>query len=775
MKSPIYQFFAKTPPFSLLPKKELETISGKTTIENCSTGAILSVQDETTIDNVYIVKNGYLEIYYKKEGRKTIKNTIRTGEIFGGISLLMNFGLSVRTVTAARDTLLYVIEKDVFLEISERNKSFHQYFIKEFQSRMADDSYASIIETARALNFLSEIAPFSFLPKDELEIIASKFSIVQYPKGEIIFIQGRSKIDHLHIIKKGAAERYYEEKDNKKLRGLLSDGDIFGGISMLLNEQVAVRTLKATEDTFFYTLPCEYFLAVCDRFSLFSEYFTHTFGKRMLDKSYASIIAKNLVPREEAPQFFNQSVSNIYSTDIVACGNDLSIKEAARIMSRQNCSSIFIRDSENRMIGIVTDNDLRKKVISKGYDIDKPISDIMSSPLEVIPAQSLIFDALMRMMQKNLKHLAVVDSDEKVMGVITNHDLLTSQGQSPVFLIREISKAATIETILEKHNQVPKLIQNLINSGAKAKNVNRFITTVSDSILNRLIEFAIKELGPPPAKFVFMVLGSEGRNEQTLKTDQDNAIVFEDVPAAEKEDVNEYFLKFGNKVCAWLDQAGYDYCTGDIMAKNPRWCQPLSTWKEYFYKWIHAAKPEDLLRSSIFFDFRGAYGDVELINQLRRYLFNTLVGWAGFFRHLTENALYFKPPIGFFRDFVVESKGEHRDSFDIKHAMMPIIDFARVHALKNGIEQTNTLERLHQIYLQNKMAYTDYNEIELAYSFLMQLRFIRQISAIEKKQKPNNYINPKKLSGIEQKMLKEIFKKIESMQANLGFEFTGIM
>ena len=342
-------------------------------------------------------------------------------------------------------------------------------------------------------------------------------------------------------------------------------------------------------------------------------------------------------------------------------------------------------------------------------------------------------------------------------------------------LCREIITASSIDEIIDKHKRLPKLIQALINNGAKAKNVTRFITTVSDTILNKIIGFAINDLGTPPAPFVFMIMGSEGRKEQTLKTDQDNAIIYDDFPEDKEDGVREYFLKFGEKVCTWLDMAGYEFCKGDVMAKNPKWCQPLSVWKKYFNSWIYTAEAEDLLKSSIFFDFRCAYGDSNLTGQLREYLLKSLGGWAGFFRHLSENALCFKPPIGFFRNFVVESKGKHRDSLDIKSAMTPIVDFARIYALKNGIEETNTQERLYQLYLKNILTWQDYNEINQSYSFMMQLRFVRQVaSVIDEKSKPDNYINPKKLSRMEQTMLKEIFKKIERIQVKLSFDFIGM-
>lgn len=774
MNQAVFDFLSKTIPFQLLPLKEIERLVEKITVKHYAKDSILSVQDKTTLDQVYVVKSGSLELYHQKDGKKSVKGTIHQGEIFGGISILMNSGLSVRTVKTIEDSSLCLISKTLFLDICKQYNKFNDFFSKEFRNRMVDDSYASIISTSQALNFIKDLVPFSFLPREALEEVADSLSILRIPKNDIVFLQGQSKVDHLYIIQKGVAERYYEEDNNKNLRGLLGEGDMFGGISMLLNDMIAVRTLKTTEETFFYRLAQDRFFDLCQKHKIFSEYFTDTFGKRMLDRSYAAIITRDRGTKEAGPRFFNQPISNIVSNRLVSCDQDISIQDAAKIMSVEKCSSIFIKDRSETIIGVVTDNDLRNKVIAKGISTAKPISEIMSSPLNTISAQALVFEALISMMQMNIKHLAVTDARGKVFGVVTNHDLLKSQGQSPVFVIREIVMATGLNALIEKHKQMPILIHNLITNGAKAKNVNRFITTVSDMILKKIIGYALNELGEPPVKFAFMIMGSEGRKEQTLKTDQDNAIVYEDVPAEQKEEVNGYFLKFGEKVSDWLDQVGYDYCDGGIMAKNPKWCQSLSVWKQYFSKWIHAAKPENLLRSSIFFDFRGAYGHMELIHQLREFLFKSLVGWSGFFRHLTENALYFKPPIGFFRNFVVESKGEHRDSFDIKHAMMPVVDFARIHALNNRIEETNTLERLHQLFLRDVLSKTEYKEIDQAYSFLMQMRFMRQITAIEDGKKPDNYINPKKLSRIEQKMLKEIFKKIENMQTKLSFEFTGM-
>jgi len=609
----------------------------------------------------------------------------------------------------------------------------------------------------QAFQFLSKLPPFTFLPEEELQKIAMAVSVKHCPKETELFVQGRSRFEHLYIIRKGAVERYYKENDKEILHEFLSDGDIFGGVSMLLHEGISARMIRTKADTDFYILPKKYFLDLCSRYEAFSKYFSDIFGKLMLDKSFAAIIAKSMQPNEDVvPQFFNQPVENVYARDLVFCETDATIQEAAVMMSRRRCSSIFVREPDGDFIGIVTDNDLRKKVIGAGCDIKRPVAEIMSSPLVAIPARAPVFEVLMSMMQKNIKHLAVTDAGGKVAGAVTISDLIAAQGQSAFFLLREIDAAGRIEDVTDKHSRLPRLIHNLINSGVKADNVAMLISTISDAILNKLIGFAMNELGPPPAGFVFLILGSEGRREQTLKTDQDNAILFEDQPSEFTESVRGYFLKFGEKVCTWLDQAGYAFCNGA--------------------KWISTVEPEALMQSSIFFDFRGGYGDTNLDAQLRKHLFASFADRPNFFRYLAENSLYPKPPLGFFGNFVVESKGEHRDAFDIKSSMTTIVNFTRAYALYHGIEETNTQERLNRLFLKNVLSWRDYHELEQSYSYLMQLRFVRQVEAVMRENgKPDNYIKPKTLSRMEQTMLREIFKSIEKFQAKMSVDFIGAL
>jgi len=344
-------------------------------------------------------------------------------------------------------------------------------------------------------------------------------------------------------------------------------------------------------------------------------------------------------------------------------------------------------------------------------------------------------------------------------------------------LLRKITQAENLETIMGKHSQLPRLIHTMLKGGSKIRSITWLITTFADAILEKLITFAIKALGPPPVAFAFITLGSEGRQEQTLKTDQDNAIVFQDLPkdsGLNEKDVQQYFLELGKMVCTWLDQAGYDFCLGGIMGQNRKWCQPLSTWKRYFSEWIHAPEPEALLHASIFFDFRLSYGDRNITNRLEKHFFRSLSGWPGFYRHMTENAVYFRPPMGFWGNFSLEPKGPHKNCLDIKMAMTPIVDFARIYSLNHGIKDTNTQARLYQLYLKQVLSRKDYTEIEQAYGLMMQIRLIRQIHAIiGENVKPHNYVNPKTLSVMERKMLKEILKMIKGLQNRLSFEFIG--
>ena len=605
VKTPrVFDYLSGMPHFSFVSEEERKAVSEKAAYESYPEGHVYAVQGQTEIQDIFVVVKGSLSLYDGGGDDKRLIGHIKPGEVFGGISILLNGGVSLRTVVVDRDCSGIAIPRGIFQDLCTRSKVFYEYFLENFSSHIFDPALTNIIETGQTRHFLARVDPFSFLPAEEIDPIVSQLSMVHYPKGAVLFVQGRSRVGYLYILQKGSAERYYEEGRKKTMSGMLGEGDAYGGISMLLNDGISVRTLQVTEDSYFYLLPKQQFLDICARNEAFSEYFTDIFGKRMLERSYARIVANTAHPKEEGSLFFNRLVTDIYAQNPAFCGMDASIRDTACIMRGRHIGSVFIQDEKGRCVGVVTERDLTEKVIAEGIDPAPAGVRGHVVPVRAIPGQALVFEALMVMMQENIRHLAVTGADDAVIGVLSSRDLLAAQGHSPLLLLREIADAGDMDAIIQRRGKVPEMVRGLIASGVQAKNVTRFITAVSDAILDKLVGYALDTLGAPPARFAFMIMGSEGRREQTLKTDQDNAIVFEDVPASRQAEVTDYFLKFGETVCNLLDQAGYAFCTGGVMAKNPKWCQPLSAWKNDFSSWIHAAEPEDLLQASIFFDFR---------------------------------------------------------------------------------------------------------------------------------------------------------------------------
>ena len=479
-----------------------------------------------------------------------------------------------------------------------------------------------------------------------------------------------------------------------------------------------------------------------------------------------------IVEMQTALLFLNQPVRDSVQAAL-SCDMTTPISKAALLMARNHTSAILVRTPENDVVGIVTDSDLRDRVVASERNADRPVFEVMSSPIIWVPDRALLFEAALLMQEKGIAHLVVRDGDEEVIGMLSSRDLLQVDRYSSSFLLREIHGANTVDEIVRAHDRLPLLVSALMSSGANSRNIARIVASVSDSITSQLIRIAVDELGPPPCKFAFLALGSEGREEQTLKTDQDNAILYEDTSNQNPEEDRNYFLKLGEKVCNYLAQAGYTFCAGEAMAKNPRWCQPLSVWKDNFTQWIRNSDPNDLIAISIFFDFRCVYGSKASADELQEHVNKTANGRAAFFQHLTINALQYKPPISFFGNILVGASEDQPEAFDIKRAMMPIVDFARIYTLFKGTGRTNTLDRLQRIREEDVLNKSEYEDIVRAYDYLMTLRFKHQTRQLGDGHAPDNFINPKELAQIELVTLKKTLTQIAEFQAKLRTEFTG--
>jgi CBS domain-containing protein len=273
--------------------------------------------------------------------------------------------------------------------------------------------------------------------------------------------------------------------------------------------------------------------------------------------------------------------------------------------------------------------------------------------------------------------------------------------------------------------------------------------------------------------FAFLVMGSAGREEQTLATDQDNAILFRDVEPDKLQEVQAWFLRLGSLVNDWLNEAGYHFCKGKIMAGNPEWCQPLGTWKNNFSTWIASAEPQDLLDINIFFDFRPAWGEPELAEALHEHIHSEISHHPAFFIFMTGNIQRLKPPLNLFGNIQVGSSGSQPGTFDIKMAMLPVVDLARLYALREGIRETGTLARMLRLHQKGMLTEAEYNDRVETYKALMSIRFRHQVDQMLAGLPADNFIQPQKLTQLEQKLLKQIFGQITDFIAKAGQDFKG--
>ena len=479
-----------------------------------------------------------------------------------------------------------------------------------------------------------------------------------------------------------------------------------------------------------------------------------------------------IIELQTSLRFLNEPVEH-FAMSIVACNMNWPIFRVAKVMTRKKYSAALLMSDDNEYIGIISDRDLRERVVAESYDVNRPAREVMSSPIVSIPSTALVYHTLMFMHEKGIRHLAVKDREGNIIGTISSEELLQVHRQSSTFLLREIEMAESVDDLIAVQAKVPRLVKALIDSGARARNITQTITTIFDAVLDKLIEFAVADMGAPPARYAFLALGSIGRKEQTLISDQDNAILYEDVAPERAAQTRDYFLQLAKRVCDGLNACGYVYCKGEAMAMNPRWCQPLSQWQEYFHTWITQSNPQDLIDLSIFFDFRCVHGDGRLAGQLREYLFKTAEGQSGFMQHLMKNSLQHRLPLGLLGRIVVESKGDHPETFDVKNATLFLIDYARIYAIRDKIHETNTLERLQGILQKGIINKTTYDELLQAYHFLMQLRFKHHSAQMARNEPANNFINPGTLTQIERNTLKHTFAQISSIQKKLNYDFSG--
>lgn len=613
--------------------------------------------------------------------------------------------------------------------------------------------------------FLRNVPPFQFLEDNSLSDIAADISLEFYPNGTTILRQDGPPSDVLRIIKKGGVKVFISSENGEEvIIDYRSEGDAFGLLSLVGGDKSRANVV-AIDDTICYLVKKEKIVKLIDTNPLFTEFFLKSFLNKYIDKTYKEMHNKSLLYGGGEKLLFTTPVGEIATKDVMTASQEITIQEAAEIMSREKNSSLVLVDREGVPTGIVTDRDLRDKVVAKGRNLNDKINRIMSVSLIKAEAREYCFEALLKMIRYNIHHLLVVD-EGRMKGIITNHDLLMLQGTSPISVAREIEGQQTIEGLIPVSKKINKIIGLLLNEGARASNITRIISEINDRLQRKILEITEKKLGMPPVNYCWIIFGSEGRKEQTFRTDQDNAIIYADPYSDEEEvEIRRYFSDFAASVRESLVLCGFPVCPANYMASNPQWCQPVRVWKKYFSTWIYTPTPEAVLKSLIFFDFRPLHGDFSLADEVRESLKTVLEGQMIFLGYMANTIIKNTPPVGFFRSFIVEKGGEHKDLLNLKvKGLAPFVDMVRLFALEKCLRETSTIERIGALRAIHTILNEYAEELEYAFEFIMHLRIEHQFRQIEAGIEPDNFINPNNLSSLEKRIMRDAFTLISKMQ-----------
>ena len=615
-----------------------------------------------------------------------------------------------------------------------------------------------------AVDFLKKFPPFQFLDETTLETVSSTMLTATYPKDALILKQNGPPSDCLRFIRKGGVKVSRTAEDGREIiidyRG---EGDTFGFLS-LVGKDKARANVVAVDDTVCYLINKEIVLKLLESHPVFMEYFFKSHLEKYIDKSLGDMQNKPLY-RNPDSVLFKTRVEDIALKEVLTVRENATIQEAAKVMAKNRISSLIIVNGKELPLGIVTDRDLREKVVARGRDVSEPIKNIMTRSLIRVDARDFCYEAVLKMIQNNIHHIIVM-KDSMLKGILTNHDFMILQGTSPLSVVRDIESQQSVEGLIPESKNINKLIALLLKEGARAGNITGIITEINDRLLKKILEITEREFGPPPLPYCWIVFGSEGRKEQTYKTDQDNAIIYSDPQTEEEaEAAGSYFSAFAVSVKDALLKCGFPPCHGDYMASNPKWRQPLAIWKEYFSQWIYTPTSEAILASCILFDFRPVYGNLSLADKLREHLQERLKNQDMFLKLMAQLTMKLRPPIGFFKSFIVEKSGEHKNKLNLKFTCLaPLVNMVRLFSLEKNIRETSTLDRLLVLRDSHSIVMENGEDLEHAFEFLTLLRIRQQHAQIEAGVEPDNFIDPGGLSNFERKVFKESCQLIAKVQ-----------
>jgi CBS domain-containing protein len=621
------------------------------------------------------------------------------------------------------------------------------------------------------IRFLQAYPPFDRMEGEALRFLAEHVRLAHYPKSALILSSEMGVARALYIMQRGkvrvkaSAGLGHSEQSPTNL----GPGQCFA-IAALMAQRPTSSAYTAAEDVFCYELPASDFFTLTQKSTVFNLFCTQYIADLL--KQSQQQLQLQLAQRAGEQRTMNSPLASIVKREPVSVGLAASIRQVVELMAASHLGSMVIVDDLQQPVGIFTLSDVLKRIVLPGTSLDQPISTVMSPVLQTLPMAANAHDAALAMAMHGIRHVLAVDEGGRLKGVISERDLFKLQGAGLRQIRHAIDAASSLEVLQHARADVRQLSLTMLTEGVGAQEITQFISTLNDTVTRRIIELNLDRHDLYGIDWAWLSFGSEGRDEQTFTTDQDNGIVYICTDIMDRELTQLRFLEFARDVNADLDQCGFPLCKGNIMASNPDLCLTLEEWEERFARWVRTPEPQALLNATIFFDFRPLYGRFNLAHRLRLSLLRQTRGNPLFLRMLAQNALAVSPPLGRIRDFVTGSDPDHPGTIDLKkYGVRLFTDAARVFALAHDVEATNTVQRLKRAAAVMNISSDDLAASLEGFNFIQLLRLRHQHFEQEHGRAGDNLIRPEELNEIERRILKEAFRQARKLQARLKLDY----
>jgi CBS domain-containing protein len=602
--------------------------------------------------------------------------------------------------------------------------------------------------------FLGSYPPFDSLSDDDLMRVASDARVEEFPAGTMILEQAGTPASSIYVVASGSVELL----DPGRVIDVLGPGELFGHPSAVAGLPPALSA-RAREDARCYLLPA----------AAAPTIFAGSGGLAYLSETLRERTVRALEGSgRPMADPWRARVGPIVSRRPIVCDAARTIRDAAELMARERISSVLVAD--HGRLAIVTDRDLRARVVASGRSVDGPLIDVASSPVVTVAADAEIGEVLLAMLEHGVHHLPVTDAKGDVTGVVTDTDLMGLQRTLPFALKREIERAPDRRALVLAGRQLPGMVASLVDARIDPVDVGRVVGVTIDALTSRTLELEIDRLGAPPAPWAWIALGSQARHEQALSTDQDHLLAY-DLAGGDPTAVEAYFAALAEAVTAGIEEAGVPRCKAGITASRPAWRASLDDWIGRFRGWMTDLGVEGSVFTAIAFDLRRVAGPLGADERLR-----SVAADAGdlpvFIKHLARGATATRPPTGFLHDFVVDSRGDHVGTLDVKHGGITLItSIARTHALATGSTTIGTLARLRDAATAGRIDGEDRAGLEEAFRLLWQVRLEHQSVAWRAGRSPDDHVDPQALGPITRQGLKAAFRMIAASQRAMASDF----